>query len=184
MNNAGRLVAEVLSESGFEHRSTDIALDGEDPQASSLVFENSTVIGFVLTYETIGQLINRWKSDGDRIALKHRKELQAARQKAWNVYLVLLSEAEADFNEALVLGQIEEDLKAMRKIARAGVNSIEDVRNALLPLLPFRAAPVLSPIDLPSEIRARASDVDADVLTAFLSNTDETTLVQILEDRT
>jgi hypothetical protein len=174
----------ILDEFGLGHRMTDIESEGGAVEMRALAFENATVLGFALAYETVDELIRRWKADGDRVAMKHRKSLFAARDKAWNVYLILLAQERASFGQALALGLIEEDLEAMRKITKAGINTTEDVRTALLPLLPFRAAPVLDPIDMRVEIETRASDVDPQVLTAFLSSADEAVVMQLLEDRT
>lgn len=174
----------ILADFGFGHQMTDIELE-DAVEMRALAFENATVLGFVLAYQTVDELIGRWKPDGDRVAMKHRKSLLAARDKAWNVYLILLAQERASFGQALALGLIEEDLEAMRKITKAGVSTTEDVRTALLPLLPFRAAPVLDPIDMRLEIQSRASDVDPQVLAAFLSSSaDETVVMQLLEDRT
>jgi hypothetical protein len=174
----------ILDEFGFGHRMTDIESEDGAVDMRTLAFENATVLGFALAYETVDELTRRWKADGDRVAMKHRKSLHAARDKAWNVYLILLAQERASFGQALALGLIEEDLEAMRKITKAGIRTTEDVRTALLPLLPFRAAPVLDPIDMRLEIETRASDVDPQVLAAFLSSADEGVVMQLLEDRT
>jgi len=117
-----------------------------------------------------------------RIAIRHRDALQTARQKAWNAYLVLISRGVADFGEALALGQIEEDLEGMRKITKAGVSGAVAVRAALLPLLPFRAAPSLDPIDMRLEIQSRSTELDAEVVAAFLSGAEDGVVMQLLED--
>lgn len=174
----------ILAEAGFDHRMSDVESENGVVEMRTLAFENATVLGFALTYNSVNELIQNWKADGDRVAMKHRKLLHAARDKAWNVYLILLTQEQASFGQALALGVIEEDLEAMRKITKAGILTSEDVRTALLPLLPFRAAPVLDPIDISAEIQTRASDVDPQTLAAFLSNADETVVMQILEDRT
>jgi hypothetical protein len=137
---------------------------------------------FVVVYDSVSELIASWKSDGNHIAMRYRPALQAARQKAWNAYLVLIAEEPADFGEALLLGQIEEDLEALRKITKAGVKDASAARQALLPLLPFRAAPSLDPIDMPKEIAARTTELDDSLVAAFLSSADETVVMQLLED--
>jgi len=174
----------ILADFGFDHRMADVESEDGVVEMRVLAFEDDTVLGFALAYQTVDDLIRRWKADGDRVAMKHRKSLLAARDKAWNVYLILLAQERASFGQALALGLIEEDLEAMRKITKAGIDTTEDVRTALLPLLPFRAAPVLDPIDMQFEIQTRASDVDPQALAAFLSSADEAVVMQLLEDRT
>jgi hypothetical protein len=70
----------------------------------------------------------------------------------------------------------------MRKITKAGVLGDSGARAALLPLLPFRAAPVLDPIDMREEIASRSSELNADIVQAFLSEADENIVLQLLED--
>lgn len=175
--------ADVLVEAGFAFRRTQIPCEGERQTFDTLSFEDATVLGFVVAYDKPEQLIACWTSDRDRIAMRHRDVLKAAQQKAWNAYLVLLSREPADFVQSLVLGQIEEDLEAMRKITKAGVAVDGGARMALLPLLPFRAAPSLDPIEMRGEIQSRSTELDDQIVAAFLSNADEGVVMQLLEDK-
>ncbi len=175
--------AEVLSEAGFFTHFTSITADDQELALETLAFEDATVLGFIVAYDNPAQLVAAWKSDCDRIALLHGGALRAARHKAWNAYLVLISRTMANFGESLALGQIEEDLTAMRKITKAGVTGAVGARAALLPLLPFRAAPSLDPIDMRFEIESRSTELDAEIVTAFLSSAEEAIVMQLLEDR-
>ena len=174
---------DVLAEFAIHCQHAEVPSD-EGRTIETLIFEDSTVLGFIVIYDRVAELLANWKADGDRIAMKYRKFLQAAQQKAWNAYLVLLAREAATFDQALALGLIEEDLEAMRKITKAAVTNVSAVRSALLPLLPFRAAPVLDPIDMRAEIRARTSELDEQIVAAFLSAADEAVLLQLLEERT
>ncbi|WP_145200042.1 hypothetical protein [Sphingobium sp. B2] len=183
MNETLHDCAGVLAEAGFSTRFAEIPADDRLATLETLAFEDATILGFVVAYETPAQLVASWKIDRDRVAMRHRDALQAARQKAWNAYLVLISRGAADFAESLALGQIEEDLEAMRKITKAGVVGAGGARAALLPLLPFRAAPSLDPIDMRLEIQSRSTELDADIVAAFLSGAEEGVVMQLLEDR-
>lgn len=183
MTDLLRSCGDVLVEAGFSTRLVEIPeVQGKTP-FEALAFEDATVLGFVVLYENPQQLIESWKAHGERLAISHRASLQAARQKAWNTYLVLLSIEPADFSQSQLLGQIEEDLKAMRKITKAGVTDGSGARLALLPLLPFRAAPSLDPIEMRQEIQLRSTELDDDVVAAFLSKAEEGVVMQLLEDR-
>lgn len=175
--------ADVLTEAGFSVRRTEIPADNERRMFETLAFEDETVLGFVVAYDNPEQLIATWPADRDRIAMYHRETLQAARQKAWNAYLVLVSRGPAEFAQSLALGQIEEDLEAMRKITKAGVSDSGGARMALLPLLPFRTAPSLDPIEMPAEIQSRSTELDEQIVAAFLSDADEGVVMQLLEDK-
>jgi hypothetical protein len=183
MNDTLENCAAVLAEAGFSTRHAEIPAECIARPLEALAFEDSTIIGFVVVYESPAELFASWKSDRDRIAMRHRDALQAARQKAWNAYLVLISRGAADLGELLALGQIEEDLEAMRKITKAGVTGATAARLALLPLLPFRSAPSLEPIDMSREIASRSTEVDADLVEAFLSGAEDGVVMQIIEDR-
>lgn len=183
MNEILRDCSEVLTEAGFSTLLAEIPGDDGVARLETLAFEDATILGFVVAYDSPTQLVSSWKTDRDRITMRHRDVLQAARQKAWNAYLVLISHGVADFGESLALGQIEEDLEAMRKITKAGVTGAAGARAALLPLLPFRAAPSLDPIDMRQEIESRSTELDADIVAAFLSGAEEGVVMQLLEDR-
>ena len=172
--------ADVLAEAGFSTRLTEIPADNGGRTFETPAFEDATVLGFIVAYNNPEQLIATWPADRDRIAMRHREALQAARQKAWNAYLVLVSRGPADFAQSLALGQIDEDLEAMRKITKAGVAVSGGARMALLP---FRAAPSLDPIEMPAEIQARSTELDDQIVAAFLSNAEEGVVMQLLEDQ-
>jgi len=175
--------AEVLVEAGYSTQRIEIPGDDAEEQIDALAFEDATVLGFIVAYDTPDELIASWTSDRDRIAMRHRSVFQAARQKAWNAYLVLVAREPADYAQSLALGQIEENLEAMRKIARAGVvASTSSARTALLPLLPFRAAPSLDPIEMRKEIQSRCTELENQIVAAFLSNANEEVVMQLLED--
>jgi hypothetical protein len=172
---------EVLAEAGY---STQVFVLESDSRVSrtALAFEDATVIGFVLQYDHSSDLISSWKRDSLRVAARQRVALTKAAQKAWNAYLILLTPGEADFGEALLMGQIEEDLEGMRKIARGRVTDAEHARQALLPLLPFKSKPTLDPIDMAFEIRTRTSELDQALVDTFLARANEGVVLQLLED--
>lgn len=183
MNDTIDAAREVLADAGFSVRELSSMALAPEKAGSALAFEDDTLIGFVLAYDTPAALLASWRSGSDALMLDQAELLGAAGQKAWNAYLVLLTSEEASFGEALALGQVEEDLEGLRKIARAGVVGPTAARGALLSLLPFRAAPVLEPVDMPTEIRERASDLDPEIVRAFLSRADQSLVLQIVEDR-
>ncbi len=157
-------------------------VEGPEATRGALAFENDIVIGFILAYDTVAGLISDWRVAADALICAQAELLGAAGLKAWNTYLVLLAGDEANLGAALALGQIEEDLEGMRKIARAGVNGVATAKAGLLPLLPFRAAPVLEPVDMPAAIRERAGEITPEVVRAFLSHADQSVVLQLIDD--
>lgn len=146
-----------------------------------LVFENATTMGFVLSYETPSKLLSHWETDAKLVLTRYAFALRRAGQKAWNTYTVLLAGGSIGISENAQLTSIEEDLSGTRKIARAAIADGQDIKAALLTLLPLQSAPRLEAVDLPAEIRARTSELSSHIVNAFLSNADDATVLQILE---
>ena len=168
--------ADVLSEVGFSTSPISVG----DRQA--LAFEDATVLGFLFTYDNPRQLIEVWGKDTNHAIAAYQFGLRRAAQKAWNTYLILLATGAADYAQVVALSAIEEDLTGTRKIARAGVADVADLRAALLPLLPLQSAPRLEAVDILDEIRQRSTELPARAIEAFLSNADEGVVIQVLEE--
>jgi hypothetical protein len=147
-----------------------------------MLFENDTVLGFVVEFATVDQLSNGWEQASSRLVERHELALRRSGDKAWNTYCVLLSTETVSSTQRIVLQTIEEDLTGMRKIVRCGVNGPVEITNALLPLLPLQHAPELPTIDLPSEIRARTTELPGEVLQAFLSDAADAIALQVIEE--
>jgi hypothetical protein len=147
----------------------------------AISFESSVCIGFLFCYEGPGELLSNWERDSQQTVTRFGLSLRLAGVKAWNVYLILLATGMRDEHSQSLLNDIEENLVGTRKIARCGISNADDLRAALLPLLPIQAAPSLEAIDLPREIKARTGAVPASGVDAFLSPAIERVVVDILE---
>ena len=111
-----------------------------------LAFESEAILGFLHVYESPVELLARWSRDHEDAIRRFSFAFRRAEEKAWNTYAVFLAVTDTDTNTTHALLAIEEDLSATRKIARAGLHTSEDVRAALLPLLPIQNAPQLEAI--------------------------------------
>jgi hypothetical protein len=169
--------AHLLSEAGFSVQ--PVSVGGR----AALVFEDATVLGFLLVYDTPSKLIELWARDADIAVASYQFGLRRAGQKAWNTYLVLLASSAPDYARSIRLSAIEEDLTGTRKLARANIADIADLRAALLPLLPLQSAPMLEPVDIGSEIRQRATELTSRAVDAFLSMANDAIVMQILEEQ-
>jgi hypothetical protein len=168
--------AELLSEAGFSTRVTSVE------SREALMFEDPTVLGFLFAYVDPAQLITCWAKDAHSAVASHQFGLRRASQKAWNTYVGFLAAGPANFAQSVALSAIEEDLTGTRKIARAGVSELADLRAALLPLLPLQAAPKLDAVDMRLEIRQRTTELPPRAVEAFLSSADEGVVIHVLEE--
>ncbi len=176
MNDLTTATAELLVAAGFSVK----RIHGLMPEA--LAFENSVCLGFVFLYDKTDNLIQGWATDSDQAIRHYELPLRRAGEKAWNVYVALLSGGQRSEPLQAKLTEIEENLVGTRKIARDGISSEVELRSALISLLPLQSAPQLEAVDMPFEIRLRASDVNPKGVDAFLSAADESVVLQLLED--
>ena len=175
MSNTIESLRAYMSEAGY---STGVM---NTPVGDVTIFENESVLGFVLLYPNAAALVEDWKRESDLVLQAAQFPLRQAGTKAWNVYLILLAETPGSYGENTSLGGIEENLVGTRKIARSGVSNQEELRAALLPLFPIQNAPRLEVVDMKEEIRLRTSELPEDLVDAFLSDAPEATLIQLLE---
>jgi len=168
--------ADILAAAGYLTNRTPIET------REALVFEDATTLGFLFAYGDTIELIQTWQRDAAAAIAHHNLALRRSGQKAWNAYVVLLADGQIDHSGTVALARIEEDLSGTRKIARAGIADVQDIRAALLTLLPLQSAPRLEAIDIAAEIRQRATELHPRGVDAFLSTADESIILQVLEE--
>lgn len=176
MNKILHSSSELLKEAGC---TTELVTIGS---REALVFEGSSVLGFLFSYDSVEELMKDWMADSDRAIANYQFGLRRSGIKAWNTYLVLLTPDIPDYARVVSLGAIEEDLGGTRKIARAGVQDLADLSAALLPLRPLQSAPRLAAVDMKREIRERTTELPLRAVDAFLSSADESVVLQVLEE--
>ncbi|MCP4319542.1 MAG: hypothetical protein GY789_27050 [Hyphomicrobiales bacterium] len=168
---------DVLAQAGFAAHPN---LTGD---ADSFAFENNTILGFAICFEEPSELISDWRIRAEQILKRRQFQLRAAGSKSWNLYLVLLAEADGQESQFVELNLIEEDLQGMRKIARCGLADVNLVREALLSILPVQSSPILEAIDMKSEIQTRTSEVSESIVDAYLSKAEIAMVLQHIEDQ-
>jgi hypothetical protein len=146
-------------------------------------FEDDVVLGFVLIYPNAAALIERWHQDHTDALKSAQFALRRSDAKAWNVYFLALADEPASYAEKIALSAIEENLVGTRKIARGGIRTEEELREALLPLLQIQNAPVVQAVDMAAEIRLRATELPSELIETFLSNAPVETVLQMLEGK-
>lgn len=145
------LAREVLQNSSYT-----VIPSGESDH--SLHFEDDAVLGLVHFFETIQELLEAWESIQDSFLRRVAKQLRMEPTKAWNAYTVLLCSESCPEALRKSLEAVEEDFRGTRKIAYDGVRTLQDVEQALLPLLPIQAVAVLKLEDPLLRLRSRLYD--------------------------
>jgi hypothetical protein len=145
-----------------------------------LMFEDATVLGFIIEYDSSAALLENWNRHADTVVGHYQMALRRSALKAWNVSFFFLAAGTADMREQAAFTAIEEDLVGTRKIARAGIQSLADAREALLSLLPIQNAPSIEAVDMSSEIRLRTSELPSMAIDAFVQRADATTVLQLM----
>lgn len=142
-------------------------------------FENAALVGFLHVFPTAVALLDGWKASQQYALVRHAASLRAAGAKAWNVYSVFLASGPAS-SHTRTIERLEEDFSHTRKIARAGIQTQEDVERALLPLLSIRSKPLLGAANFEDRLRSRLKDIAPNAVTAFLNETPSIDVARIL----
>ena len=166
-------VEEVLRESAY----AVIRVDD-----NRLLFENSTVIGFVVEFPTIAELIDQSIQTLTSLTSQYQLALRRSGNKTWNAYAVLLTPESTNSSSKAVLQSIEENLIGTRKIVRGTILSRHSVVQALLPLLPLQRSPDLPLIDMQEEISSRVAELPEAAMKAFFSTASEAIALQVIEE--
>ncbi len=145
-------------------------------------FENATLIGFVHVFSTAEELLSIWESAQQNVLSSHSALLQAAGDKAWNVYSVFLSE-NGTKSEQREVERIEEDFSQTRKIARTNVRTQDDIERTLLLFTAVRTQSMLLNADFENRFRSRMKNVSEDVLTGFLGGGDADDVARMLLEK-
>ena len=145
-------------------------------------FEDSVVLGFAHFFETTDELWELWREAERSVLNRYSTQFRSAGDKAWNTYTVLLAREDTSTMSFERVARIEEDMRETRKIVHTPVQSSEDVRIAILPLLPLLNQPKLKATDFAEQIRAQPSGLSAVTLEAFLGSASSETIATLLKE--
>lgn len=168
------LVSSVLKDAGytsFQVASTSLLC---------VAFENDVSFGFVHCFEKTEDLLENWKAEKEQVLSKFQFQLRSAGQKAWNAYSVFLAFGRSTNDQIALMARIEEDLSGTRKIARSIERTLDGVRSGLLPLLLIQNPPILGPVDMVEEIRARSAGLPKKSVEAFLVGAPNTEILRLM----
>ena len=122
-------------------------------------FEDDAVMGFACAFDDAQSLLDHWRPVEAALLNRYAPRFREAQDKAWNVYSIFLSGAQANEDQTREVRQIEEDLERTRKLAACGLAGHDDVVLALLPVLPIQYRPRLDNEDLTERLRKRIATI-------------------------
>jgi hypothetical protein len=103
-----------------------------------LQFEDDTLLGHIWDAVTPANIIDTWQARQHDFILRNAARLGRSDLKSWNLYLVFLTQTQANTSQEMALRTIEEDFRYSRKIARAGLLSVDQLHQALYPFIPIQ----------------------------------------------
>ena len=154
----------ILQESGY--RTSLVPVDG----LVTVCFEDDAVLGFACVFDEVKTLLERWQTLETAMLVQHAARLQIAGEKAWNVYCAFLCPEVATPIEQHEIDWIEENQERTRKIAAVGVAGLEELVNALLPVLPLQYQAVLNTEDVTERLRKRIATIAPDASAVALDD--------------
>lgn len=110
---------------------------------ASRVFEDPFGVVAVHVYDTWGDLQSEWNEAQGSLVELMSAHLRQREPKAWEGYLVLLCSSPTPTSERNEVSTLRHDTNRVRKLVATGneLETLEDVRTALLPLLPLDVKP-------------------------------------------
>jgi hypothetical protein len=126
-------------------------------QTTSCYFEDENIMGSVTVHESAKSLLTNWEKMQDAFLGQYASQFRSSPAKAWNIYTIHLTTEPSSAELASKIFEVEHDFRGTRKIARTGIISKEDLRMAILPLLPLQNMMILSKSDFSQRIRERLS---------------------------
>jgi len=127
----------LLRESGYGTRLLPFG------EGSLLSFEDESILGFCCVFPDAELILGEWQRTETALLHQYGGRFRVAREKAWNIYCVFLSDAAADSVLTREVAWVEENQERTRKIAACSVSTREAVQRALLPLLRLQYSPAL-----------------------------------------
>jgi len=147
--------------------------------SNSRLFEDPYGIVAVVAYENWTDLAETWPDAQGHLVELISAHLTRPEPKSWEGYLVLLTPGVAPSAARSQLAEIRYDTNRVRKLVATGddLRTLDDVEQALLPLLPLEVESQLEPGPallerLPGLLAARGIDAEAarTVVDAFIAN--------------
>lgn len=112
-----------------------------------LLFEDDSIMGFVVFFETVEELLSQWKEKQGQFISRMAVELRRSSRKSWNCYAIFLTREKVPIGFAPRLSDLEEDLSLTRKLVGDDVSSVGAIFRVLMPILPLQQKPSINSVE-------------------------------------
>lgn len=149
---------EFLGTAGFRPVTPGGSLDWGSSHVR--LFEDPYSLAAVVVYDTSQELFNRWPDAQAALVNIVSERLVKTDAKTWDVYLVLLTPAFIDDAAGHDANSIRYDTSHVRKLVAAGdeLLTLDDVKRAVLPLLPVSPVVLAPPRDVLEQLVEALAD--------------------------
>lgn len=156
---------ELLAEGSYSSVPTPSSWPG-----TARVFEDSYGIVALHIFDTVAHLMEGWPVAQGQLVDLISEHLTRPEPKAWEGYLALFTTGPSRADDRASVVELRYDTNRVRKLVSTGeeLETLDDVRTALLPLLPLK-------LDPPSTARAGVLDLLPDLMA------DEETRREVIE---
>lgn len=145
------------------------------PTGRSFSFEDANLLGGAFVYDDLDQLLEKWEPRQDQFLAEFAGRLRSVPEKLWNIYTVHLTSGRCDPARSSALFSVEENFRGTRKIARSGLQTKDDVKSALLALLPIQSMIDVRDQDVDQLVQDRLKSIHP-AFSALFSTTSATEL--------
>lgn len=133
----------------------------------SFYFEDETIMGIVICFSTAKELLDSWRDRQNEFLKRSAPLIRNSGLKAWNIYTIFLTHEKCPKGKEVAFQAIEENFVGTRKIARIGLVTSNDVKYALLPVLPLQSLAQLREVNIQEELKSRLDLKNATQSTLF-----------------
>lgn len=134
--------SKTLEEHGYRRVNLDLNHDWRTVNAR--LFEDDYAIVAIVVYETWKDLSSNWADAQALLVELISRYITSYDPKSWEGYLVLLTPSPVGKQDRSEIIRIRYDISRVRKLIATGdeIKTLEDVKQALLPLLPLQVETV------------------------------------------
>lgn len=147
------IVNEVISILEIEGYSTRLISENK------LIFEDESLCGFISVQDTIQTILETWETIQNDFVKEKTNHLREDISKAFNLYSIFLTSDNIQKYKPQIIN-IQEDFKSSRKIVGYGINTTQDIKRILLPLISIQKKSSIETSNFLDKIKSNLNNKD------------------------